>query len=194
MSFDVTAWNIDPNQDWYVRLYNGTTGIAVQLYNTQADAEAQTSVVATGLSSGFGTDKEVTFTTGTDVVSLFQDTYSWHLKVSGLVSDPAKIYLIKRFVELDDIESAIFSNELIIPIRATAEIDAHTHAKVIYDIQLGSHLPTLVCGDVITLTSTRRNFSKMLQVLDSQISYGTDKNKSSLTTSIRATEFIELKR
>lgn len=194
MAYDITAWNINPNQNWYVRLYNGTTGIGVQLYNTEADALAQSNVVSTGISSGFGTDLEVILTTGLTVVSLFQDAYTWYLKVSGLVSDPAKIYLIKQFVELDDIESALFSNSLLIPIRATAEIDAHTHAKVTYDIALGNHMTTLACGDVITLQSTRRSFNKMLQVLESSISYKTDKNKSSLTTSIRATEYITLKR
>jgi hypothetical protein len=192
--FDITAWNINPNQNWYVRVSDGSSGITVELYDTQSDAEDQTNLVASGTSSGFGTDKNVTFTTGTDVVSLFQDTYSWHLKVSGAAADPTKIYLIKQFVDLDDIESPLFSNSDLIPIRAAAEIDAHTHAKIGYNIALGSHITDLECGDVITVQSTRRSFSKTLQVTEVRTSFKASQEGQSLTTSLTATEFLTLKR
>jgi hypothetical protein len=78
----ITAWNIDPTRLLFVRLEDAGAGIRADLYLTQADAEAETNLQASGTSSGYGSDLPVTLENdpaGTVLVSLFQSIYAWHL-------------------------------------------------------------------------------------------------------------------
>jgi hypothetical protein len=168
----ISSWNIDPNREWYVSLSDVGTGLMVQLYLSQSDAQAGTNIQASGYSSGYGTGLPVTMANrpgATYPVSLFQSTYAWHLKVSGSAGDAEKIVRLKAFVELDEISHALFRNADLIAIRATAEIDAHTHAKIPREIQLGSHVPTLEPGDVVSMDSSRRSKNEMGQVSECRI-------------------------
>jgi hypothetical protein len=191
--FDIDSWNLEPNQEWFVRLFSNVTGIGVELYETQADADAQTNLIDSYTTAGFGSDKEVIF--DSTALSLFQTTYQWHMLVSGAVTDTAHTYRIKQFVDLDAVEHPIFRNEALITIRAGAEIDTHTHAIIRYSVETGVHYPNLDTGDIIALVSTRRGLSKIVQVLDHEVSYSSeDGGKESLVSNLTVAEYLALNR
>jgi hypothetical protein len=193
MAFLVVNWNIDENRLWFVRLSDTGTAVLVELYLTQADAAARANLQAHGTSTGYGTALEITLVNevgATVPVSLFRDEYAWHIMVAGQNGDTTKIFKIKEFIEMDEISHAIYRNSTLITTRATAEIDAHTHAAIIREITLGTHLPTLEVGDIVGLNSTRRGLNDLSQVTDMEIT-GTP---NSLTTSIETRKYLELKR
>ncbi len=195
MAYLITGWNITPNRVWYVRLApTESAAIDVELYLTQANAEARTSLQASGTSDVSG---QVTLTNdpdATEPVSLYQSSYLWHLLVSGS-SVAATIFRVKEFVELDEIGDPLFMNSDLIPIRANAEIDLHTHAVIRKEIELGSHLTTLEPGDVVALSSTRADRSENLQVLEHNISGEiSEGGEMKLTSTIVAAAYMALKR
>lgn len=194
----ITSWNVNPNRLWFVRLSDAGSGIRAELYLTQADAEAQTSLQAAGTSTGFGSGQAITLTNesgATEPVSSFQDIYSWHLLVSGADGDPEKIYRIKEFVDLDEISDPIYRNEALITTRARAEINAHTHAVITKDVSLGSHIPTLEPGEIVQLASARRGKTELLQVMEHRISGEvSDSGEMSLVSSLVSAGYLALKR
>lgn len=197
MSFAINAWNINLNLVWFVRLADVGSGISVELYLTQADAEAQTNRQAYGETSGFGSSLPVTLSSDPagHQVSLFQDAYSWHLLVSGSDGDPAKIFKIKEFVDLEEIDHPLFRNSCLIAIRAAAEIDAHTHARSTKEIEFGSHLPTLEPGEVLRLNSTRRGKDELLQAVEHRITGEVnDAGEARLTSTATVAAYLALKR
>jgi len=131
----------------------------------------------------------------THPVSFFQDAYSWHLKVSGQNGDPAKIYRVNEFVELEEISHPIYRNARLITTRAAAEIDAHTHATVRTELDLGCHLPELEPGDVLRLNISRRGKDENRQVIEHRISgeIGGD-GEAKLTSTVIVASYIELRR
>lgn len=194
----IASWNINPNRLWFVRLADAGSGILVKLYLTQADAEADTNLQASGTSAGFGSSLPVTLSNEPDAsepVFLFQDTYSWHLRVSGASGDPEVLYRVKEFVELDEINDPIYRNEDLITTRAAAEIDAHTHAVINKDLTLGSHIPTLEPGEIVQVASTRRGKTELLQVMSHRISGEvSESGDMSLTSSLSVAGYLALKR
>jgi len=193
MSFNITAWNIDPNRVWYVRLADAGTNLSVELYLTEADARAQTNLQASGATTAFGSALPVTLTVATGAtwaVSLFQSAYSWHLRVSGADGDSTKIFRIKEFVELDEIDHPVYRNAELIPLRAAAEINAHTNVKYTRSLQLGTIMPAVTEGSIGLLTSARHDVSERGQVANHTIT-GT---YNSLTSSIELVTFKALKR
>lgn len=188
----VANWNIAENIVWFVRLADSGAGISVGLYLSQADAQSQTNKQASG-SCGYGTSQEVTLVNeigATEPVSFFRNDYVWHLTVSGAAGDSTKIYKIKEFVDLEEISHAIYRNNSLITARATAEINAHTHAAIVRQISLGTHLPSLEAGDIARLTSTRRGLDDYGQIFEHTIT-GTP---GSLISEIEVRKYLELKR
>lgn len=198
MSLSIINWNINENRIWFIRLSDTGNAISVELYLTKADAQAQANLQASGESSGYGSELEVSLANESDAatpVSFFQDEYSWHLIVSGQNGDPTKIFKIKEFVELDEISHAIYRNSTLITSRATAEIDAHTHAAIIREISLGVHLPELEVGQIGGIDSDRRGIDDLSQVTEMQIIGTINKSgEQSLTNEIETSKYIALKR
>lgn len=194
----ITAWNLDPNRLWFVRLEDAGAGIRAEIYLTQADAEAETGLQASGTSSGYGSDLQVTLENDpafTVPISLFQSIYTWHLKVSGALLDPVTIYRVKEFVDLDEISHSIYRNEELITSRARAEIDAHTHALIRKEVDLGSHIPTLEPGEIVQLASARRGKTERLQVMEHRISGEVSEGgEMRLTSAIAVAGYLALKR
>ncbi len=193
MTLSIGNWNIDENIVWYVRLADTGSAVSVEMYLTQADAEAQTNLQASGESSGYGSDLDVTLTNDPDAtnpVSLFIDAYSWHLRVDGENGDPVKVYKVKRFVEIDEISHSIYRNSILIAARAEAEINTHTHAAIIRDIVLGTHLPEIDVGQIAGLVSDRRGVDDLSQIHEHRI-IGTH---NSLISEIETRKYMELKR
>ena len=193
MALSVVNWNIDENRVWFVRLSDTGSAVLVELYLTQADAQARTNLQASGVSTGYGTALEVILINevgATVPVSLFRDEYVWHLMVAGLNADPVKIYKIKEFIEMDEISHAIYRNSSLITARATTEIDAHTHAAYIRGIGLGTHLPEIEPGQILGVNSARRGINDLSQITEITIT-GT---QNSLVNAVETRKYIGLKR
>lgn len=172
MAVSITNWNLEPNRAWYVRLSDAGSNILVQLYSTQADAQGQTNLQASGNTSGYGSDLTVILTNdsgATYPVSIFQSTYTWHLRVSGQNADATKIFKVKEFVDLPEIGHSIYRNSSLISLRAQVEIDEHTHSIIRRLIALGTHLPEMNVGDIVKLNSTRREVSASGQIVEHRI-------------------------
>jgi hypothetical protein len=197
MAFSIDAWNVSPNRLWFAKLADSGSNIQCGLYLTEADAAAGTNRQANG-SCGYGSGVQLVLAAdsgATVAVEYFQSGHAWHLKVSGSVSSATKVFRVAEFVELDEISHPIYRNEDLITSRATAEIDAHTHATIRKEIALGSHDPTLEPGDIVRLNSTRRGKNELLQVMEHRISAEvSDGGEMSLTSAITAAGYLELKR
>jgi hypothetical protein len=192
MAFAITNWNINPNRQWFVRLADAGSNISVELYLTLANAQSRDNKQASG-DAVFGSDKPVALTNApgaTHPVELFQSSYSWHLRITGLDGDPTKIFKVKEFVDLDEISDPIYRNEALIPLRATAEINAHTHAKIPRAVGLGSHIPTLEVGQVARINSARLDANVLGQVMEHRISG----NPNQLASSLEVASYLALKR
>ena len=193
MTLSVLNWNIDENRVWFVRLADTGSAVSVELYLTQADAEAQDNLHASGESTGYGTALEVTLVneSGADVpVSLFQEEYAWHIIVAGQNGDATKIYKIKEFVEIEEISHSIYRNSALISARATAEINAHTHAAIVREIGLGTHLPEIEPGQILEVDSDRRGIDDLSQITEHTI-IGT---QDSIVSNLATHKYMALKR
>lgn len=191
--FSIVNWNIAENIVWYVRLSDTDAAVSVELYLTQADAEAQTNLQASGESSGYGSALEVTLANEEDAatpVSIFQPGYTWHMVMAGQNGDETKIFRVREFVDMDEIAHPAYRNSQLLEARAEAEINAHTHARINRTINLGTHLPDLEPGDIVWIDSDRRGIDDLNQVSEHRIT-GTPE---SLVSEIDAVKFLELKR
>ena len=193
-------WNVTPNRDWFVRMLNSAddTGFIVELYLTAADAQAQTNRQASGKSDHYGDARPVILANDEGAsypVSTFQTEYTWHLQVSGLAGDSIKIFKVREFVELPEISAAIYRSQDLITRRAAAEINAHTHASIIYTAALGVHIPDADIGQIAQITSDNRGIDAMAQIDHMTIEgYVTEAGEAALTNTIEAIEYMELTR
>lgn len=193
MALSIINWNINENRPWFVRLSDTGTAVRVDLYLTQASAAAQTNRQASGISAGYGAELLITLTNDSGAavpVSLFRDEYSWHLIVSGQNGDTTKTYRIKEFIEADEISHAIYRNSSLIASRATAEINAHTHAAIIRNITLGAHITSLDVGQIAQLNSDRHGVNDLSQITEIEIIGTPDR----LINTIETRKYIGLKR
>jgi len=193
MALAIVNWNIAENIIWFVRLADSGSAVLAELYLTQADAQAQTNLQAGGESAGYGSSLEVTLDNeeGAETpVSLFRDEYSWHITLAGQNGDETKIFEIKEFVEMDEISHSIYRNSSLITTRATAEINSHTHAAIMRNISLATHLPGIEPGDIAGVDSARLDIDDLSQIFEHQI-VGTP---DSLLSEIKTKKFLELKR
>lgn len=193
MAFSIVNWNIDENRVWFVRLSDTGSAVLVELYLTQADAQARNNLQASGTSTEYGTALEIILINeiGAIVpVTLFRDEYAWHIMVAGVNGDTAKIFKIKEFIEMDEISHSIYRNSNLITARATAEINAHTHAAIIRQISLGTHLPEIEPGQILGVNSDRRGIDDLSQITEHEI-IGTP---NSLVSRIETRKYMALKR
>jgi len=189
--FDLAKWNVADNREWFVRLSDAGSGIAVDLYHTLADAQAETNRQAFGASSTFGSAVEIELgPDAADSVAKLQPEYFWHLVVSGQDGDPDRILRVGAFVELPEIAHSIYRDSRLIEARATAEIDAHTHADIARTVTLGTHLPELEPGEIARLNSARRGIDALGQVTGHRIAGGLNR----LTSELDISFYMELKR
>jgi hypothetical protein len=161
MAFDVTDWNINPNQKWFVKLSDAGSTALVELFNTLADAIAGANRVAVGANVAFGVDVKVVLTPEATlptfgVLSKFNSQLDYHLKVSGVDGDVAKRFAIGPFTDLPPVEDPLMLTEEIVLARATLEINRGTHSILRSSLTLDSHYPALELGDIVTVSSTKR--------------------------------------
>jgi hypothetical protein len=195
---EIFNWNISPNRDWFVRLFDDGAGITAELYLSAVAASTQANLQASGSTGAYGQQLSVVLDNdagATYPVSAFQAEYDWHLQVSGQAGDSIKIFKVREFVELPEISAAIYRSQDLIARRATAEINAHTHASIIRVAELGVHLPDADIGQIAQITSTSRGIDALGQI-DHMIIEGhvTDEGEASLTNTIEVIEYQELTR
>jgi hypothetical protein len=193
MAFSITNWNINPNRVWFVRISDDGAVILVGLYLTEADTVTLTNRQAYGFTTGFGTDLEVDLvneTGATEPVSLFTADLTWHLKVSGIDNDVVKVFKVNMFVDLPEINDPIYKNIDIIPIKAAAEINAHTHVHVRRSIALAQHDPTYDIGDIVQVDSTRRDATALGEIDSLQMSV----TKDAIITNMDVVTYVGISR
>ncbi len=191
MAFKIAEWNLDPNRHWYVRL-SDSGNVKVELYKTQSDAQSQVNLVASGESSGYGSELPVELTmdeNGSPEIDFFNSSLSYHLKVSGQSGDTAKIFHIKPFVDLPDISHSIYRSEDLIRRRAILEINKGTHYSLVRTLEM-PHNAALDEGTVMKIVSSRRN----LDVLATITEYRVIGTVNSLIDSIEAVQYEDLVR
>jgi hypothetical protein len=163
MAFDITDWNINPNQKWYVKLSDAGSTVLVELFNTLADAIAGTNRVAVGANVAFGVDVKVLLTPEAvlptfGALAKFNSTLDYHLKVTVVDGDTTKRFAIGPFTDLPPVEDALMLTEEMIFARATLEINRGTHSILRSSLQLESHYPALELGDIVTVSSSKRGY------------------------------------
>jgi hypothetical protein len=93
-------------------------------------------------------------------------------------------------VELEEISHSIYRDSILIAARAEAEINAHTHAAIIRDIILGTHLPEIEVGQTAGLFSDRREVDDLSQIHEHRIMGTPD----SLISEVEIRKYMEIKR
>ena len=171
MSFEVTDWNLLPNQRFFVKLSDAGSQMQVDIYNTQADIDADTNKVGTA-TVAFGADREVTITAGStdpssgDPLAKFNTDLTYDLKATGSDGDTTKKFQVGPFTDMPPVEDALLVTEAMIQARATLEINRGTHSKLTRTLLLDSHYPALGEGDIVSLSSTKRGLSGVRTRID----------------------------
>ena len=171
MAFEVTDWNILPNQRFFVKLSDGGTQMQIDIYNTQADMDASTNRVASA-TVNFGTDIEATITADStppssgESLAKFNTDLSYDLKATGIDGDTTKKFQVGPFTDLSPIEDPLLVTEAMIQARATLEINKGTHAKLSRALRLDTHYPALNERDIVTVSSTNRGLSTVRHRVD----------------------------
>ena len=166
--FDVLDFNISPNQLWFFKLSDIGSQMRVELFNSQADAQAPANRVAFA-DLAFGAAQAVTLTPDLtlpaygDPLTKFNTSLSYHLVVSGVDGDPTKIFAIGPFTDLQSVEDPLMLTEAMIQARGELEINRGTHSRFYSSLSLGRHFPALDEGAIVTLSSTKRSLVNVRQ-------------------------------
>jgi len=190
MSFTITEWNINPNRNWYIKLSDSGAEIDINLYPTQADAQAGTNLTASG-TAPYGTASEAILAmsaTGEPEISLFNQGLDYHLKVSGQNGDTTKTYQVAPFVDIPEINNNIYRSSSLISQKATQVINAHTHTSKIRDIGIANHRPGMKTGEIINLQSTFRSLDILATIDEVTIIAG----PGTLINRINAVQYVDM--
>jgi len=200
MAFDVTDWNINPNQKWFVKLSDAGTTALIELFNTLADAQAGTNRVAFA-NVAFGVDVKVLLAADTTPPSFgtlakFNIQLDYHLKITGVDGDATKRFAIGPFTDLPPVEDPLMLSEAVILARANLEINRGTHSILARALSLDSHYPALNGGDIVTLSSTRRGLVAVRNRIESiTITARIDESKElTFNDSLEVVEFLDFVR
>jgi hypothetical protein len=191
MSADVYLSNLNPNQKWFAKLSDAGDDALIELFNTQADAEAGDNRVAYG-SFAFGTGVEVVLTNDTEdpEIGLFNAYDAWHLKGTFLDGDPTVIVEFGPITELPEIIDPLLTTKQACDDRAKLEIDRHTHAEISRILTLGTHIQGLEADNKRKLTDNMRGLNQQVRVDDIQIMM----DKDSIIDTITVTEYEDASR
>ena len=190
MSFAITEWNLNPNRNWYVFLSDSGSGISVELYTTQADADAKTNLVASG-AGGYGAGTQINFSMedgGTPEISLFNSDLDYHIAVTGQSGDMSKLFHLAPFVDLEEINNGIYQSTALIQARALHEINLHTHTRKERSIDLAGPFQQILVGDVLHVQSGMRGIDVLTTVKETVITGTPD----SLTAQVETVEYVDL--
>ena len=189
MSFAITDWNLNPNQNWYVVISDSGTGIQVDLYTTQTDAETETNLTASG-SGEYGTGCPVALTMadgGSPEISFFNSALDYHIAVMGQSGDASKIYHVAPFVDLPDVNNGVYQSSALIQKRALHEINLHTHTSRQRSLTLAGPFPNIIPGGILRIQSDMRSIDVLTTVTETVITGTPD----SLTAQVETVEYVD---
>lgn len=186
------SWNVSPNKTWYVDVTNAI----VTLYDTQADMLNGVNPVATGEADEYTLDVVLSYVDEYegDVAFYYSDLLV-HLYLSEIISGTRQ-FKVNPLTDIAELRHPIYNNSNIIISKGEAELNLHTYMVLKKGLVLGTHLPELEPGDVISLTSTRRGTTeKKSQVLSETISGSiSGSGEASLVNTIQIADYKELSR
>jgi hypothetical protein len=189
---ELSDWNVSPNKIWYVSV----DGLEVTLYDTEADMLASENPVAYGEADPITYEVVLSYIDeydGTTMEFYYQD-FSYHLVLSDELASVHQ-FRVRPFTDLEELRHPIYNNSNIVLSRGEAELNLHTFTVLGRELVLGEHIPEMEPGEVVDLTSTRRNVAQKSQILSQTIegSVGDD-GTASLTNTIRIANYTELYR
>lgn len=190
MSFKITDWNLNPNRNWYINISDSGSSILVKAYTTQANAEADSGLVASG-SIDYGTNVPVILEMdedGTPDISLFNDSLEYHISVSGVSGDSSKTYHVAPFIDIDEVNNDIYKSTSLIKARASFEIKSHINSKKKRTLNLANSFQDISVGEVLQIQSDRFGDTVLTNV-DSVTITG---SINSLTSVIETVEYTEV--
>jgi hypothetical protein len=191
MPADVVLSNLNPNQKWYAKISDAGASGLVELFNTEADAEAGANRVAYA-SFEFGTAVEVILINNTEdpEIDYFNSYSAWHLKVTFADGDSTAIIPFGPDTILPEIIDPLLVTDQSCEDRAKREIDGHTKIKISRTLTLGTHIQGLEVGDKRKLTDNIRGLDQQVRVDDIVI----QGNEKSLIDIVTVTEFEDATR
>lgn len=149
----ITDWNVIPNKLYFVKLSDNGSQVLVELFNTQAYAQAGSNRVAYG-NCAYGISQEVDLTDDSTypAIDYFNNSKSYHLKVTFSGSESAAIFKAGPFYdkEINDILCCTADMQAA---RAAAEINKGTHSVDTKSLTLSSHDTDIRDGLVVTVNT-----------------------------------------
>jgi hypothetical protein len=189
---ELQNWNVKPNQTWFVHVNN----LTVTLYETEVDMLAVLNAIAVGTADADSLETVLTYVDEYegDFEFYYQDV-AFHVSLSEVIAGD-RYFKIKPLTDLAEIRHPIYNNSTIILMRGQAELNLHTYTILGRELLLGSHIPEMEPGDVVDLTSTRRNVtSEKSQILGQTITGSiSEDGTASLINSIKVANYTELYR
>ena len=191
MAANVYSGNLKPNQQYFVKIGPSDGAGLVELFNTQAYAEAGTNRVAYGTFE-FGQGQEVILTNDSEdpEIELFTDQEDWHIRVTLLNGDPEAIIRYGPVTDKSDISDPLLVDSQALLDRGTREVDEGTHTKISRTISLGTHAQGLETNDKRRLRDGMRGLDRQVRV-DDIVIRGTT---GSLNDTVVAVEFEDATR
>lgn len=171
MAFEIIDWNLLPNQRFFVRLEDSTNQVAIDIFNTKADLDADSNRVAFAVVN-YGLGRLVTVTADTtepssgDPIAKFNTDLDYDLIIDSADGDTLKKFQVGPFTDLPPIEDALLVTEQMIQARATLEINRGTHSATMRNLRLDKHFEDLNEGDIVSLSSTKRGVASELNRID----------------------------
>jgi len=184
-------WNVKPNQIWFVKVVNNL----VTLFSSLADLTNNANPEAYGFVDADTLQVVLTSYDEYETMEYYYDDFECHLSLSEIPSG-TRLFKVKPLTDMSEIRHAIYNNTNITISRGEAELNLHTYSVNGRELVLGTHIPTLECGDNVDLTSTRRNkTAEKSQVLSQTISGSVeDSGETFLITTINVATYTELSR
>jgi len=175
VALDITDWNLNPNQVWFVKITDAGGGLTdVEVFNTKADMDASTNRVAFALGQTLMDMLNLDLTQDSTppllaaTISKFNPSLDFHFIITEFAGpSPDKKFKVGPFTDLKPVEDAMLLTEQMIDDRATLEINRGTHSALMRRINLKSHFPALEEGDIISLSSTKRGLVSVKNRIDS---------------------------
>jgi len=192
---EISNWNVSPNKLWYLDIIitnDEYDDIIVSLYDSLAALNTGTNAVATGIID-YDTLTVILYD-GTTALPFYYTDYPYHFTISEYPIENVQ-FKINPLTDISEIRHPIYNNSNIVLSKGEAELNLHTYSVLKKELVLGTHLPELEIGDTVEFISTRRASTNNSQVLSQTISGEvSDNGKSSLITTIRIANYLELSR
>lgn len=148
--------NLEPNIKWFIWMSSDTSNIYVYCYQSLADAQNLTNNIA-NKTVPIGSNVQVALNQAYPspiTVAAFDPEIPWHLIVSGGQNEPATIFQVGPWSDMDPVKHTIYANRDIIPYRAAALIDKATKLDTQIRITYAGTIYNLEPNDTVRVNSS----------------------------------------